>query len=119
MHNNERKMSKDNLKCMLFIYIFLKLIVRQYIQEEVKTMANDNFVNKNIYNTVRMNIKKYRKAAKMTQQELADASGFSHGYIREIESIKMGATFSLDAVEKIANGLKIDFKYLFEENNDN
>ncbi len=74
------------------------------------------FTNKNIYDTVRMNIKKYRKLKGMTQQELADASGYSHGYIREIESIKMASTFSLDAVERIANGLKIDFKYLFEEN---
>lgn len=74
------------------------------------------FTNKNIYDTVRMNIKKYRKLRGMTQQELADASGYSHGYIREIESIKMASTFSLDAVERIANGLKIDFKYLFEEN---
>lgn len=79
-------------------------------------MASGTYTNKNIYNTVRMNIKKYRKAAGMTQQELADASGFSHGYIREIESITMASTFSLDAVEKIANGLNIDFKYLFEEN---
>ena len=54
----------------------------------------------------------------MTQQELADASDFSHGYIREIESMNMGTTFSLDAVEKIANGLEINFKYLFEENDD-
>lgn len=82
-------------------------------------MAEKNFTNKNIYDTVRMNIKKYRKAANMTQQELADASGFSHGYIREIESIKMASTFSLDAVEKIANGLKLDFKYLFEEIDEN
>ena len=37
-------------------------------------MAEKNFANKNIYDTVRMNIKKYRKAADMTQQELADAS---------------------------------------------
>ena len=74
------------------------------------------FTNKNIYNTVRMNIKKYRKLKDMTQQELADASGYSHGYIREIESIKMASTFSLDAVERIANGLGINFKLLFEEN---
>ena len=72
--------------------------------------------NKNIYDTVRMNIKKYRKLKGMTQQELADASGYSHGYIREIESIKMASTFSLDAVERIANGLDINFKLLFEEN---
>ncbi len=72
--------------------------------------------NQNIYDTVRMNIKKYRKLKGMTQQELADASGYSHGYIREIESIKMASTFSLDAVERIANGLGINFKLLFEEN---
>ena len=70
--------------------------------------------NQNIYDTVRMNIKKYRKLKGMTQQELADASGYSHGYIREIESIKMASTFSLDAVERIANGLGINFKLLFE-----
>lgn len=78
-------------------------------------MASKSYTNKNIYDTVRMNIKKYRKLAGMTQQELADASGFSHGYIREIESMKMGSTFSLDAVEKIANALNIHFKLLFEE----
>ena len=39
----------------------------------------------------------------------------SHGYIREIESFKMGSTFSLDAVEKIANALEIEIKLLFEE----
>ena len=72
--------------------------------------------NKNIYDTVRVNIKKYRKLKGMTQQELADAAGYSHGYIREIESIKMASTFSLDAVERIANGLDINFKLLFEEN---
>ena len=72
----------------------------------------------NIYDTVRYNIKKYRKAKKMTQQELADAADLSHGYIREIESLNMGVTFSLDAVEKIANGLDIEVKLLFEENNE-
>ena len=77
------------------------------------------YTNKNIYDTVRKNIKKYRKAKGMTQQDLADVSYLSHGYIREIESVNMGCTFSLDAVEKIANGLGIDFKLLFEEIDDN
>ena len=81
-------------------------------------MSKEHFTNKNIYDTVRINIKKYRLLKGMTQQELADASDFSHGYIREIESIRMGATFSLDAVEKIANGLGINFKLLFDENNE-
>lgn len=73
--------------------------------------------NKNIYDTVRINIKKYRKLKGMTQQELADASYLSHGYIREIESLKMGTSFSLDAVEKIASGLGIEAKLLFDEDN--
>ena len=80
-------------------------------------MAKETFTNKNIYDTVRKNIKKYRKMKNMTQQDLADASYLSHGYIREIESIRMARTFSLDAVEKIANGLEIDFKLLFENEN--
>ena len=75
------------------------------------------YKNRNIYDTVRKNIKKYRIAKGMTQQDLADAADFSHGYIREIESPKMASTFSLDAVEKIANGLEINFKLLFEEDN--
>ena len=81
-------------------------------------MSKEPFTNKNIYDTVRKNIKKYRLLKGMTQQELADASDFSHGYIREIESISMSSTFSLDAVEKIANGLGINFKLLFDENDD-
>ena len=71
--------------------------------------------NTNIYDTVRYNIRKYRKLKGMTQQELADAADLSHGYIREIESPNMGATFSLDAVEKIANALDIKVKLLFDE----
>lgn len=74
--------------------------------------------NTSIYDTVRYNIRKYRKIKGMTQQELADAADLSHGYIREIESLNMGVTFSLDAVEKIANGLDIEVKLLFEENNE-
>ena len=77
-------------------------------------MAN-KINNTNIYDTVRINIRKYRKLKGMTQQELADAADLSHGYIREIESLKMGVTFSLDAVEKIANALEIPFYLLFEE----
>jgi len=69
----------------------------------------------NIYDTVRKNIRKYRKIKCMTQQELADASELSHGYIREIESLNMGVTFSLDAVEKIANALEIKIISLFDE----
>ena len=75
----------------------------------------DNIANHNIYDTVRYNIKKYRKQKNLTQQELADAAGLSHSYIREIESFKMGKTFSLDAVDRIAIGLNVKIKLLFDE----
>lgn len=75
----------------------------------------DKINNTNIYDTVRYNIRKLRKEKGLTQQDLADLAELSHGYIREIESPKMCATFSLDAVEKIANGLDVEFKVLFEE----
>lgn len=71
----------------------------------------------NIYETVRVNIRKYRKERKMTQQDLADLAGLSHEYIREIEAPNMGTTFSLDTVEKISEALNIDFMYLFERIN--
>ena len=71
--------------------------------------------NNNIYDTIRTNVKKYRKLKNMTQQDLADASGLSHGYIREIESFKMQKTFSLEAVASLAKGLDIDISCLFEE----
>mgnify|MGYP003291556619 CR=1 FL=1 len=77
----------------------------------MKTRINNN----NIYDTVRYNVRKIRKEKGMTQQQLADAAEFSHGYIREIESKKMASTFSLDAVEKFAIGLEVEFKVLFEE----
>ena len=69
----------------------------------------------NIYDTVRYNIRKLRKEKGLTQQDLADLAELSHGYIREIESLNMGITFSLDAVEKIANALEIKAIVLFEE----
>lgn len=77
-------------------------------------MKRDNRY-KSIYDTVRLNIRKYRRKKGITQQELADLADLSHGYIRDIESINMGVTFSLDTVEKIANALDVKIKDMFEE----
>ncbi len=41
------------------------------------------------YYVARINIKKYRNLKKFTAQELADESGFSHQFIRDIESLKI------------------------------
>lgn len=67
------------------------------------------------YYVVRINIKKYRKLAKITSQELADKSGFSHQFIRNLESLKSVSRPRLDTLSRIANALEIDIRQLFDE----
>ena len=63
-----------------------------------------------IYNTIRRNIKKYRKEKKLTAAELAEQVGRSHDFIRQIESEKTGYNFSVDTFYRIsvALGVKLD-----------
>ena len=66
------------------------------------------------YDIVRKNIKKYRKIAGLTQQELADMIGVSMHYISQIESAKPYKYFTLIIIGRIADALNIDIKDLFE-----
>lgn len=76
-------------------------------------------VNKNdndyYYYVARANIKKYRKKANLTAQELADKSGFTHQFIRDLESLKLTKRPRLDSLGRIANALNIDIKQLFDD----
>ena len=67
------------------------------------------------YDVVRKNIKKYRKRAGLTQQELADKIGVSMHYISQIESQKANKYFTLIVVGRIADALMIDIRQLFDE----
>lgn len=67
------------------------------------------------YDIVRKNIKKYRKMAGLTQQELADMIGVSMHYISQIESAKPYKYFTLVIIGRIADALNIDIKNLFEK----
>lgn len=67
------------------------------------------------YYIARVNIKKYRKLAKMTTQELADKSDFTHQFIRDLESLKLTRRPRLDSLGRIANALDIDIRQLFDE----
>ena len=51
--------------------------------------------NPNIYDTIRRNIKKYRKQNKITSAELAEMVDLSHDFIRQIESEKTAYNFSV------------------------
>ena len=64
---------------------------------------------------VRRNIKKYRKMKKLTLQELADLTGLSHGYVRDLESFGIEKTPLLETLGKIADALEIDIRQLFDE----
>lgn len=67
------------------------------------------------YDIVRKNIKKYRKIAGLTQQELADIIGVSMHYISQIESAKPYKYFTLVIIGRIADALNIDIRDLFEK----
>jgi transcriptional regulator with XRE-family HTH domain len=54
-----------------------------------------------------------RKAAKISQEALADRCGFARSYMSRIERGK--ANPSLDAIETIAGGLKVSIRELFDE----
>ena len=69
----------------------------------MKKLEFDN----DIYETIRKNIKKYRKEKGITAAKLAEMVDLSHDYIRQIESEKVSANFSLDTFYRIATALNI------------
>jgi transcriptional regulator with XRE-family HTH domain len=68
-----------------------------------------------IYNTIRKNIKKYRKAKKITAAELAELVNLSHDFIRQIESEKVGYNFSVETFYKISVALDVSLDNLIEK----
>ena len=66
------------------------------------------------YDIVRKNIKKYRKLAGLTQQELADMIRVSMHYVSQIESANPNKYFTLIIIGRIADALNIDIKNLFD-----
>ena len=57
------------------------------------------------------NVKKYRKALGISQEELADLSGLHRTYISNVESGLR--SISLGNIQKIANALNIEIYKLF------
>ncbi len=64
---------------------------------------------------VRKNIKKYRLMRKYTLQELADLTGLTHGYVRDLECLSIDKTPLLETIGKFADALEIDIRQLFDE----
>ena len=68
---------------------------------------NQPVFDEDIYNTIRRNIKKYRKEKGLTAAELAELVGRSHDFIRQIESEKVGYNFSVETFYKISVALGV------------
>ena len=66
---------------------------------------------------VRKNIRKYRKMRGYTLQELADLTGLTHGYVRDLECLTINKTPTLETIGKFADALQIDIRQLFDEVN--
>ena len=66
---------------------------------------------------VRKNIKKYRLMRKYTLQELADLTGLTHGYVRDLECLSIDKTPLLETVGKFVEALEIDIRQLFDDSN--
>ena len=77
---------------------------------------NNNFHDDYFYyNIVRKNIRKYRKLANITQQELADMIDVSMHYISQIESANSNKYFTLVIIGRISDALNIDIRQLFDD----
>jgi len=62
------------------------------------------------YITLGRNVKKYRKLAELTQEELAEQTGFSDSHISQIENAS--GKPSIEAVARIANALGVGLDQL-------
>lgn len=68
-----------------------------------------------IYNTIRRNIKKYRKLKGLTSEELSEMVDLSHEFIRQIESEKVAYNFSVDTLYKISVALDVSIDTLIKK----
>lgn len=67
-----------------------------------------------IYYVVSKNLKRIRKEKKLTQQQLADSSNYSVGFIMNIESEKYYQTFSLGTLWQFSKVLDVDVREFFK-----
>ena len=81
--------------------------------EEIEQLQFDN----DIYDTIRRNIKKYRKEKGLTSAQLAEMVDLSHDFIRQIESEKVGYNFSVDTLYRIAVALGVGLDKMIENGN--
>lgn len=82
-------------------------------------MSNINYnieFDNDIYNTIRQNIKRYRKEKGITSAELAEMTGLTHDFIRQLQSnSKKTYNFSVETFYKISVALDVSMDELTEK----
>ena len=73
-------------------------------------------MEKDIYNTIGKNIKKYRISKGLKQHDLASKLYMSDSFIAKLES-KTRQTISIDTLEQIAKTLDVDIAEFFKQEN--
>ncbi len=68
--------------------------------------------DEDIYNTIRRNIRKYRKQKGLTSAQLAEMVDLSHDFIRQIQSEKAAYNFSVETFYKISVALGVSMDRL-------
>jgi len=65
-----------------------------------------------IYDIIRKNIRKYRMEKGITSAQLAEMTGLSHDFIRQIQSEKTRYNFSVETFYKISLALGVSMDML-------
>lgn len=68
-----------------------------------------------IYQVIGKNIKKYRKIKNINQEQLANLTNLSYGFIKNLEAKNVHATISIETLNLIAKSLDIKIGALFED----
>lgn len=68
-----------------------------------------------IYDTIRRNIRRYRREKGLTSAQLAEMVDLSHDFIRQIESEKVRYNFSVETFYKISVALGVGMDKLAEK----
>ena len=68
-----------------------------------------------LYNTIRQNIKYYRKQRGITQIQLAEEAKISISYLSKIEAAGLSKSLSISVLNQIANALNIDIEKFFNK----
>ena len=90
-----------------------KIIVES--EQKMTTFKRDFTFRDNIIEVVARNVRKYRKMAGITQEQLATDIGVSNDFLRRFESTFGKEGMSLNTLYKISIVLNVSMEKFFEE----